>query len=130
MLRIALPGNVSVDDRPDYLARFYRPVCRLHDSCPGVCSVYPFACSVIADVIPATTRNTYLARLEGFISLAFILGPALGGILGQVSNQFPFYAAGVISGIAMIAGFLFLKESNPLIVDEEGNYRAKKAGIA
>ena len=82
--------------------------------------------SVIADVIPAATRNTYLARLEGFVSLAFIIGPALGGILGQVSNQFPFYAAGVISGIAMIAGFIFLKESNPLIVDAEGNYRPKR----
>ena len=36
------------------------------------------------------------------------------------------YVAGVVSGIAMIAAFIFLKESNPLIVDEEGNPRKKK----
>lgn len=36
------------------------------------------------------------------------------------------YVAGIVSGIAMIAAFIFLKESNPLIVDEEGNPRKKK----
>ena len=80
-------------------------------------------------MVHADKRNVYLSRLEGCLSTSGIIGPAIGGILGQVSNQFPFYAAGVISGIAMIAGFIFLKESNPLIVDEEGNYRAKKAGM-
>lgn len=33
------------------------------------------------------------------------------------------YVAGVVSGIATIAALIFLKESNPLIVDEEGNPR-------
>ena len=36
------------------------------------------------------------------------------------------YVAGVVSGIAMIAAFIFLKESNPLIVVEEVNPRKKK----
>lgn len=31
--------------------------------------------------------------------------------------------AGVVSGMATIAALIFLKESNPLIVDEEGNPR-------
>lgn len=36
------------------------------------------------------------------------------------------YVAGIVSGIAMIAALIFLKESNPLIVDEEGNPRKVK----
>ena len=35
------------------------------------------------------------------------------------------YAAGVVSGIAMIAALIWLKESNPLLVDENGNKRDK-----
>lgn len=46
---------------------------------------------MIADIIPAEDRNTYLSRLEGMISLSGIIGPAIGGVLSQVSNQFPLY---------------------------------------
>lgn len=48
-------------------------------------------CSVIADVIPADKRNVYLARLEGCLSVSFIVGPAIGGVLGQISYQFPMF---------------------------------------
>lgn len=47
--------------------------------------------SVIADAIPTDKRNIYLSRLDGIVSISFIVGPALGGILSQVSNQFPLY---------------------------------------
>lgn len=77
-------------------------------------------------MVHADKRNVYLSRLEGCLSTSCIIGPAIGGILGQISNQFPMYAAAVISGIAMLAAFVFLKESNPLIVDAEGNYRPKR----
>ena len=94
--------------------------------------------SVIADVISTDKRNIYLSRLDGIVSISFIVGPALGGILSQVSNQFPLYvlyltsiltnsyAAGVVSGLALIVALIFLKESNPLIIDENGNRREKK----
>ena len=47
--------------------------------------------SVIADIIPADKRNTYLTRLEGCVSAAYIIGPAVGGILAQVNYQFPMF---------------------------------------
>ena len=46
-------------------------------------------CSVIADVIPAEKRNVYLSRLDGIVSVSFIVGPAIGGVLSQISNHFP-----------------------------------------
>lgn len=47
--------------------------------------------AVIADIIPADKRNTYLTRLEGCVSAAYIIGPAVGGILAQVNYQFPMF---------------------------------------
>ncbi|KAK8802724.1 hypothetical protein WA171_006398, partial [Blastocystis sp. BT1] len=82
--------------------------------------------AVIADIIPAEQRNTYLTRLEGCISAAYIIGPAVGGVLAQVNYHFPMYVAGVISGIAMVIALFILKESHPGLVDEEGNPRRGK----
>lgn len=45
--------------------------------------------SVIADVVPVEERNTYLSRLDGVGQAAFIIGPALGGMLCQVNNHLP-----------------------------------------
>ena len=47
--------------------------------------------SVVADLIPSGERNLYLARLDGCMNAAYIVGPALGGILGSVNNRFPLY---------------------------------------
>ena len=81
---------------------------------------------VVADVTVAEDRNKYLSRLDACISFAFIVGPAIGGILAQVNNHFPMYVAGVVSGIAMIVALIFLKESNPKILKER-ELKAKKA---
>jgi singapore isolate B (sub-type 7) whole genome shotgun sequence assembly, scaffold_0 len=53
------------------------------------CSSCSLIFSVIADIIPAEQRNTYLTRLEGCISAAYIIGPAVGGVLAQVNYHFP-----------------------------------------
>ena len=76
-----------------------------------------FTISVIADITPADERNQYLSRLDAVVSAAFIVGPALGGILGQVNNKFPLFFAGVVSGLALIVAFIFLKESNPTVLE-------------
>ena len=81
---------------------------------------------VVADVTVAEDRNKYLSRLDACISFAFIIGPAIGGILAQVNNHFPMYVAGIVSGIAMIIALIFLKESNPKILKEK-ELKAKKA---
>ena len=68
----------------------------------------------------------YLSRLEGCLSVAYVIGPVIGAFLSQISLHFPFYAASAIATFATISAFFFLKESNPLIVDDEGNRRPKK----
>ena len=81
---------------------------------------------VVADITSPEERNKYLSRLDACISFAFIIGPAIGGVLAQVNNHFPMYVAGVVSGIAMIVALIFLKESNPKILKQK-ELKAKKS---
>ena len=72
------------------------------------------ASAYIADVTPPRDR----ARNFGFIGMAyglgFILGPALGGLLSQISLNAPAYAAGVLSLLSAVVGYFILPESLPL----------------
>ena len=88
-------------------------------------------CRVVADVTSAEDRNKYLSRLDACISFAFIIGPAIGGILAQVNNHFPMYVAGVVSGIAMIVALIFLEESNPKILKQKAlkSKKSKKSEV-
>lgn len=47
--------------------------------------------AVIADIIPGDRRSIYITRLEACNSAAYIVGPAIGGLLGQISYQTPLY---------------------------------------
>lgn len=111
----------------DCLEVFYWFVCGFPHSCSSVLLLPSFHSSVIADLIPAEDRSIYLSRLDACVTAAFILGPAIGGILGQVNNHFPLYVAGVASGVAMIVAMIFLKESNPLVIQRRN---AKKNSVA
>ena len=67
----------------------------------------------IADVEPPERR----ARGFGLISIAFgvgfVLGPALGGLLGAIAPRLPFWAAAALSLLNAGGGALVLPESLP-----------------
>ena len=77
-----------------------------------------------------------MSRLDACSSASFILGPAIGGVLGQVSYHFPLCVSvhlfthsiigGIASGIAFIVALFLLKESNPAVIQRR---EAKKVGI-
>jgi DHA1 family tetracycline resistance protein-like MFS transporter len=63
------------------------------------------------------TQPEHRARAYGLIGAAFsggfVLGPLLGGFLGEISPRAPFWVAGAMSGIAFLYGWLILPESLP-----------------
>ncbi|MDC8011221.1 TCR/Tet family MFS transporter [Tahibacter soli] len=63
------------------------------------------------------TEPEHRARAYGLIGAAFsggfVLGPLLGGFLGEISPRAPFWVAGAMSGIAFLYGWLILPESLP-----------------
>lgn len=68
----------------------------------------------IADVTPPEKRAASLGMLGGAFSLGFVLGPALGGALGEVTARLPFWAAAALSLINAGYELFVLPESLPL----------------
>lgn len=45
----------------------------------------------IADVVPLEKRANYLSQVGAILSLAYVIGPAFGGLLAEISLQTPLY---------------------------------------
>ncbi|MDD2876777.1 MAG: MFS transporter [Acidiphilium sp.] len=65
----------------------------------------------IADVTPATRRAAAFGMSGMAAALGFVLGPALGGILGGVSLRLPFWFAAGLALANFIYGWVALPES-------------------
>jgi DHA1 family tetracycline resistance protein-like MFS transporter len=65
----------------------------------------------IADVTPPEKRAGRFGLLGAAFGLGFVIGPAVGGLLGEVSLQLPFWGAAVLSLLNATYGFFVLPES-------------------
>lgn len=71
------------------------------------------ASAYIADVTPPERRAAGFGIIGAAFGLGFVLGPLLGGILGSYDIHYPFYAAGGISLVNWLYGYVILPESLP-----------------
>jgi DHA1 family tetracycline resistance protein-like MFS transporter len=67
----------------------------------------------VADVTPEKDRAAGFAMLGAAFGLGFILGPALGGVLGAFGPRVPFWVAAVLSLLNAMYGLFVLPESLP-----------------
>jgi MFS transporter, DHA1 family, tetracycline resistance protein len=67
----------------------------------------------IADVSPPEKRAAGFGLMSVAFGVGFILGPALGGVLGQIDPRLPFWVAAGLSLANATYGFLILPESLP-----------------
>lgn len=67
----------------------------------------------VADVTPPQKRASAFGMLGAAWGLGFVLGPALGGLLGGISLHLPFWAAGGLALINAVYGLFVLPESCP-----------------
>jgi MFS transporter, DHA1 family, tetracycline resistance protein len=73
------------------------------------------ACNAyIADVTPPEKRAQAYGLVGVAFGLGFVIGPAIGGLLGQISLRLPFFAAAGCVGINAVYGAFVLPESLPL----------------
>ena len=68
----------------------------------------------IADVTPSDERAGKFGMLGAAFGLGFILGPAVGGLLGGIGLRAPFWAAGALSLVGALYGTFVLPESLPV----------------
>jgi MFS transporter, DHA1 family, tetracycline resistance protein len=74
---------------------------------------FPTANAYIADVTPPEKRAAKFGMLGAAFGLGFIVGPALGGVLGGMGLRYPFWAAAGLSLANALYGFFILPESLP-----------------
>jgi DHA1 family tetracycline resistance protein-like MFS transporter len=65
----------------------------------------------IADVTPKQKRAAAFGWLGASLSLGFVIGPALGGVLGNISQRLPFWVAGALCLSNACYGYFVLPES-------------------
>jgi DHA1 family tetracycline resistance protein-like MFS transporter len=71
------------------------------------------ASAYIADSTPIEKRANAFGILGAAFGLGFILGPAIGGYLGEYSSRLPLWVAGGFSVANAVYGFFVLPESLP-----------------
>jgi len=67
----------------------------------------------MADITPPEKRARAYGLIGAAFSGGFVLGPLLGGVLGEISPRTPFWVAGALSAVAFLYGMFILPESLP-----------------
>lgn len=91
------------------------------------------AVAYVTDITPTDKRAQGMGMVGGAVSLGFMIGPALGGLLGggdaETANMLaPSLAAAGISVITFVGIFLFLKETVSVEVRAEAREHQKEIG--
>ncbi|WP_426662299.1 TCR/Tet family MFS transporter [Rhodanobacter aciditrophus] len=80
----------------------------------GICAAsFSTANAYIADVVPKEKRAAAFGMLGAAFSVGFVLGPALGGLLGHWQLRLPFWVAAALSLVNFGYGWFVLPESLP-----------------
>jgi DHA1 family tetracycline resistance protein-like MFS transporter len=67
----------------------------------------------VADITAPQDRAKRFGQLGAMFGLGFMLGPVIGGLLGDHNVRLPFYAAGTLAIVNWCYGFFVLPESLP-----------------
>ena len=77
-------------------------------------ATFSTANAYIADISPPETRAQNFGLVGASFGVGFMLGPVIGGLIGDsLGPRAPFIAAGIISLINVIYGYIFLPETLP-----------------
>jgi MFS transporter, DHA1 family, tetracycline resistance protein len=71
----------------------------------------PTAAAYISDSSTPEKRGQYFGIVNAIVGVGMIIGPVIGGALGQYGERIPFYAAAALSVLNLIYGFFVLPES-------------------
>jgi DHA1 family tetracycline resistance protein-like MFS transporter len=78
----------------------------------GICGANAApAAAYVADVTPAERRTAVFGQMGAVFGLGLAVGPALGGLLGDLDPRLPFLAAAGLAAASLLYGCLVLPES-------------------
>jgi len=76
-------------------------------------SSFSVSAAYVADITPPDRRAAGFGMLGAAFGLGFVVGPALGGLLGGIDPRLPFWCAAVLALVSALYGLLVLPESLP-----------------
>ncbi len=80
----------------------------------GLCGAsYTTANAYLADITLPEDRAKAFGYIGAAVGLGFIIGPAIGGLLGELGPRVPFFAAAFISIVNFVYGYFVLPETLP-----------------
>jgi len=74
-------------------------------------STFSTTSAYVADITPPDQRARRFAIIGAAFGAGFILGPAIGGVLGDLNVRYPFFAGAVLAASNAIFGAFFVGES-------------------
>ncbi|MFO1426896.1 MAG: MFS transporter [Steroidobacteraceae bacterium] len=90
-------------------------------------ATYPTAFAVISDTTPAEARAQQFGLLGAAWGTGFILGPAIGGLLGSYGPRAPFWFAAGLAAANLLLGLLLFRET--LAVENRRPFRWQQAHL-
>ncbi len=92
----------------------------------GICTAsISTAFAYIADVTPPETRAARFGLIGAAFGVGFVIGPAIGGVLGALDPRLPFWAAAGFSLLNGCYGLVLVPESLP--ADQRAPWSWRKA---
>jgi DHA1 family tetracycline resistance protein-like MFS transporter len=65
----------------------------------------------VADLIPIDQRAKYMGWMGAAMGMGFVFGPAVGGLLGHVFTELPFFVSAALSLLNLVMAAVWLPES-------------------
>ncbi len=91
-------------------------------------ATFSTANAYIADISTPEKRAANFGLMGAAFGLGFIIGPALGGLIGdQYGHRAPFYAVAALGALNFVYGWFFLPETNPRENRRAFNWRRANA---
>ncbi len=79
----------------------------------GLGAVFAPAQAIMADITPRAERASAFGLLGAAFGIGFIIGPALGGLIGELGTRAPFFVAAGLAGVTFLYGLLRFQETLP-----------------
>lgn len=101
----------------DYLAHAFAPsiawlfIARFVAGISG--SSHTVATAYMADISTPEDKAKNFGLIGAAFGLGFIIGPAIGGIFGELNNRLPFYIAAGLTFVSFLIGLFLVPESLP-----------------